>query len=100
VGTPGFPCTRETNYFCIKVHDQSGTARTVRVLILDRLVHSYTSLEDPTRLVYGYEKGLRGGDTVPRERDVTCASSSSGGGYTFPKYMEATTRQRPGRDRD
>jgi MFS family permease len=48
------PCTRETNYFCIKVQDEEKEGGLVRVLILDRLVHSYTSLDDPTRLVYGY----------------------------------------------
>ena len=30
--------------------------KPVRILVLDRLVHSYSSLDDPTRLVYGYEQ--------------------------------------------
>ncbi|UCC64930.1 MAG: fused MFS/spermidine synthase, partial [Anaerolineae bacterium] len=33
------PCTRETNYFCIKVHEEERDGKPVRVLVLDRLVH-------------------------------------------------------------
>ena len=50
------PCTRETNYFCIKVQEEERDGEPVRVLMLDRLVHSYSSLTDPTKLVYGYER--------------------------------------------
>src|SRR5512143_1580736 len=35
------PCTRETDYFCIKVREEDKGGEPVRVLILDRLVHSY-----------------------------------------------------------
>jgi spermidine synthase len=84
------PCKRETNYFCIKVQDEEKNGETVRVLILDRLVHSYTSLTNPTHLVYGYEK-------VYAEATAYCAAHADhplralfigGGGYTFPRYME------------
>jgi spermidine synthase len=84
------PCTRETNYFCIRVREEERGGDLVRVLTLDRLVHSYTSLNDPTKLVYGYEQiyaelahyqAQRG----PRLR----ALFIGGGGYTFPRYMEA-----------
>jgi spermidine synthase len=83
-------CTVETNYFCIKVREEERNGQTVRVLILDRLVHSYSSLEDPTHLVYGYEQlyaqltnywTWRNGDAR--------ALFIGGGGYTFPRYMEA-----------
>jgi MFS family permease len=118
------PCTRETNYFCIKVHDEQRDGRPVRVLVLDRLVHSYTSLDDPTQLVYGYEQiyaelaryrseqlaqaarqaatpSLSGksaardaslsGDTSQgqAQRQPLRALFIGGGGYTFPKYLEA-----------
>jgi len=47
-------CLRETNYYCIKVHDKDmGDGSRVRELVLDRLVHSYSDLDDPTHLVYG-----------------------------------------------
>ena len=85
------PCGLETNYFCIKVREEDRNGEKVRVLVLDRLVHSYTSMDDPTKLVYGYEQmyaeatALRAADD-PRLR----ALFIGGGGYTFPKYMEAT----------
>ena len=42
------PCTRETHYYCIIVRDTNAGGRPVRALILDRLIHSYSSLDDPT----------------------------------------------------
>jgi spermidine synthase len=84
------PCTRETNYFCIKVQEQERDGEPVRVLILDRLVHSYTSLDDPTELVYGYEQ-IYAEVTAYRAQDDDHlrALFIGGGGYTFPRYMEA-----------
>ena len=89
-GWLGSRCTLETNYFCIKVREDERDGRPVRVLVLDRLVHSYSSLDDPTQLVYGYEQiyaqlvrysAEDGGDPN--------ALFIGGGGYTFPRYMEA-----------
>jgi hypothetical protein len=80
------PVHSETNYFCIKVHERSEMAEAgVRVLILDRLVHSYTSLDDPTKLVYGYEQ-MYAEVTAYRARvgDHLRALFIGGGGYTFP----------------
>jgi spermidine synthase len=85
------PCDQETNYFCIKVHVEEKDGDDVRVLVLDRLVHSYSSLTDPTHLVYGYEKAYAEAtayraqhlDRPPRALFI------GGGGYTFPRYMEA-----------
>lgn len=85
------PCMVETNYFCIKVKEEDKDGETVRTLILDRLVHSYTSLDNPTKLVYGYEKvyaELTAYQAV--RRDALRALFIGGGGYTFPKYMEAS----------
>lgn len=84
------PCTRETNYFCIKVVEDERNGAPVRVLILDRLVHSYTSLEDPTQLVYGYEQIYAEATAYRAQRDDHLRTLFiGGGGYTFPKYMEA-----------
>jgi spermidine synthase len=84
------PCTRETNYFCIKVQDQEKNGEIVRVLILDRLVHSYSSLENPTRLVYGYEQIYAEVTSYQAQRRENLrALFIGGGGYTFPRYMEA-----------
>jgi len=84
------PCTRETNYFCIRVREEERDGEPVRVLTLDRLVHSYTSLDDPTKLVYGYER-MYAEVTAYRaqEDDHLRALFIGGGGYTFPRYMEA-----------
>ena len=85
------PCDRETNYFCIKVHDEEQGGQDVRVLVLDRLVHSYSSLTDPTHLVYGYEKAYAEATAYRAERldRPPRALFIGGGGYTFPRYMEA-----------
>jgi len=84
------PCTRETDYFCIKVREEDKGGEPVRVLILDRLVHSYTSLNDPTKLVYGYEQIYAEATAYQAQRDKHLrALFIGGGGYTFPKYMEA-----------
>jgi spermidine synthase len=91
-------CMRETNYFCIKVHEEERDGEPVRVLVLDRLVHSYTSLEDPTRLVYGYERMYAEvTDYRAQFDDHLRALFIGGGGYTFPRYMEAVY---PGSDLD
>jgi len=83
------PCTRETNYFCIRVQEEEKDGEPVRVLFLDRMVHSYTSLDDPTRLVYGYEQ-IYAEVTAYRAQgdDHLRALFIGGGGYTFPRYME------------
>jgi spermidine synthase len=83
-------CTRETNYFCITVRAEDRNGKPVRVLILDRLVHSYTSLEDPTQLVYEYE-AIYAEATAYQARNHSPLSALfiGGGGYTFPRYMEA-----------
>ena len=61
----------------------------MRVLFLDRLLHSYTSLDDPTKLVYGYEK-IYAEVTAYRAQgdDHLRTLFIGGGGYTFPRYIE------------
>jgi len=83
------PCMRETNYFCIKVKEEQREGGPVRILILDRLVHSHSSLDDPTRLVYGYEKIYAEVTAyeAARQSEPLRALFIGGGGYTFPRYM-------------
>lgn len=84
------PCTRETNYFCIKVCEEERDGEPVRLLILDRLVQSYTSVDNPTKLVYGYEQMYAEATAYRAQRDDHLrALFIGGGGYTFPRYMEA-----------
>ena len=81
-------CTSETNYFCIKVRQQDRGGGPMLVLILDRLVHSYTSLTDPNRLVYEYERiYAEATEYQARQRSSLSALFIGGGGYTFPRYM-------------
>ena len=81
-------CWRETDYYCIKVRVDAEES-SVRVLTLDRLVHSYVDLADPTRLRYGYEQVYADvlGRTFP-DKPALAALFIGGGGYTFPRYME------------
>lgn len=83
------PCMRETNYFCIKVKEEQREEGPVRVLILDRLVHSHSSLDDPTKLVYGYEQIYAEVTAyqAARQSEPLRALFIGGGGYTFPRYM-------------
>jgi spermidine synthase len=86
-------CTEETNYFCIKVHEEEHDGKPVRVLVLDRLVHSYSSLDDPTVLVYIYEQIYAEVTRYLHDRNGQLdALFIGGGGYTFPRYMEALYR--------
>jgi spermidine synthase len=81
-------CWQETNYYCIKVRLDAKESN-LRVLTLDRLVHSYVDLADPTRLRYGYEQVYANvlGIVFP-DKPALAALFIGGGGYTFPRYME------------
>ena len=82
-------CTRETNYFCIRVADREADGHPYKVLVLDRMVHSYSSLEDPTWLIYDYEKMYAEVTAYQAEEaENLSALFIGGGGYTFPRYME------------
>ncbi len=79
----------ESSYFAIEVYDADGMDNT-RVLALDHLVHSYVSMDDPTELVYAYEAVYAAltGALLPEHADWG-AFFVGGGGYTFPRYLEA-----------
>jgi len=79
-------CNLETNYFCIKVHEQVKDGRVVRVLVLDRMVHSYSSLDDPTKLVYGYEQ-VYAEATAYQARDHKPLRALSIGGGDTPSHV-------------
>ncbi|HEX9015952.1 MAG TPA: fused MFS/spermidine synthase [Chloroflexota bacterium] len=87
------PYWKESNYYSIRFFDQSNdnqqTGGRVRVLVLDHLVHSFVSENDPTHLEYAYEKVYR--DIVEYMSQTRPAMNTvfiGGGGYTFPRYME------------
>lgn len=82
--------TRESNYYSITVSEHEVEGRTLRELILDRLVHSYSDIDDPTRLHYGYERTYAEIIALlARDKPDLDAFFIGGGGYTFPRYMES-----------
>ena len=88
------PCRVESDYFCIQILEAMAGDRGARTLMLDRLIHSYVVLDDPTALGYGYERAYA---------ELTQAHAAGrmaldtlfigGGGYTFPRYVEAVYPQ-------
>ena len=83
------PCLVESSYFCIRIWEEESNGRTVSVLALDRLVHSYVDLDDPEFLAYGYEKVFADlsayvGENNPQFKSLFIG----GGGYTMPRLIE------------
>ena len=85
------PFLMETNYYTINVNEtpmSDGTTR--KELVLDHLIHSYSWIDDPTRLEYGYEKIYAEiADYVAQDHPSLKTLFIGGGGYTFPRYVEA-----------
>ncbi len=79
--------TKESNYFAIRVVD---TGENVKALWLDNFLQSYVVPEDPTALVYDYVKVF---EEIVRyvtiENPAPRVLHLGGGGYSFPRYMEA-----------
>lgn len=82
-------CARETNYYCISVVDGVEDNQPTRQLILDHLVHSFVSLNDPKHLVYPYEKSYaEAADYQAAQHQLKSVLMIGGGGYTFPRYLQ------------
>ena len=88
-------CQEESNYFCIKVREREIEGHRVRTLTLDQLLHSYVAMDDPTFLVYGYEKVTADFAALQYFRGVGAGSEPplaalfiGGGGYTMPRLVE------------
>jgi spermidine synthase len=64
---------------------------TLEALVLDHLIHSYTALDDPFHLEYEY---IRLYEELVRWQTMEKKSFRvlfiGGGGYTFPRFLEAT----------
>jgi spermidine synthase/MFS family permease len=83
-------CTEETNYFCIKVGDETKPVGPVKTLVLDHLVHSYVKLDDPTYLGYVHEQvQAELTDYLTQGRPDPRVLVIGGGGYTYPRWVEA-----------
>ncbi len=82
-------CQEESSYFCIKVREREISGHRVRTLTLDQLLHSYVALDDPTFLVYGYEKVTADFVALQHTRsERPRAMFIGGGGYTMPRLIE------------
>ena len=89
------PCEEETAYHCARV--VADPAReSGRVLLLDKLRHSYVDLADPTHLEFSYIRALAAvTDAIAPRGEPLSALHLGGGGLTLPRYLAAT---RPGTD--
>ncbi|MDP2659831.1 MAG: fused MFS/spermidine synthase [Dehalococcoidia bacterium] len=84
------PCLVESNYYCIYVYQTQVDGKQVEALVLDHLIHSYNSLDDPTSLGYGYERIYAEVTAyLSQSKQGLRAAFIGGGGYTYPRYMEA-----------
>jgi len=83
---------KESDYYTIKLKksNRSNNGNPLESLVLDHLIHSYTDLNDPFHLEYEYiriyEEVVR---WQARRRNTLKALFLGGGGYTFPRFMEA-----------
>jgi spermidine synthase len=86
-------CEVETAYHCATVW-VDGSRTTGRVLELNSLRHSYVDLADPRWLEFEYVRAIASAVDVWRPAgDPVRALHLGGGGFTLPRYLEAT---RPG----
>lgn len=88
------PCRVESDYYCIQILDSSAEGRPARALMLDRLIHSFSVPEDPRVLGYGYERAYAELTALHAAGRATLDTLFiGGGGYTFPRYVEAVYPQ-------
>jgi spermidine synthase len=85
---------KESDYYTIKLSKTvSSTDRQtqLKALVLDNLIHSYISLDNPLHIEYEYERIYAEVLKWLYEPDSAISTLSiGGGGYTFPRYLEAT----------
>jgi predicted membrane-bound spermidine synthase len=85
------PCTLESAYVCIQIQARHSGPVELRAMLLDKLLHSYGAPDDPTHLEYGYTRDFALVARVHGEgRPPPRALFVGGGGYTVPRYLEAT----------
>lgn len=92
----GYYFYKESDYYTIKLSKtySSDGAKDLHALILDNLIHSYVCLEDPNHIEYEYERIYA---EVMKWRFPPGSAFKTltigGGGYTFPRHMEASYPQ-------
>lgn len=82
----------DSEYGHVRV-EQSHEVPGLRLMILDKLDHSYVNLHRPEDLLYSYERVYSAiTDHVAGSRDAVRALILGGGGYTHPRHI---LRRRP-----
>ncbi|OPY70498.1 MAG: spermidine synthase [Syntrophorhabdaceae bacterium PtaU1.Bin034] len=82
---------KESDYYNIKLTKTTSADRKtpLHALVLDNLIHSYVSLDNPLHIEYEYERiyaeVLK---WLYQPESPFKTLSIGGGGYTFPRYME------------
>ena len=88
-------CDVETTYHCALV-EADPERDSGRLLVLDRVRHSYVDLADPEHLEFEYVQAIASvTDTAYDEGAPLAAYHVGGGGLTLPRYLAAV---RPGTD--
>ena len=83
---------KESDYYTLKLKKsiKGNDGNPLESLVLDHLVHSYTDLKDPLYIEYEYirmyEEMVR---WQAKKRKSLKALFLGGGGYTFPRFIEA-----------
>jgi predicted membrane-bound spermidine synthase len=84
------PCTRESDYFCIRVLDVSAdVGEPARLMVLDHLGHGISVAQSPTRIVTPHGTML---DSLARARMGARPFSAffiGGGSYSVPRAWDA-----------
>jgi hypothetical protein len=86
------PCDIETAYHCAEVRADPDRP-TGRLLMLNSARHSYVDLADPRHLEFAYAQWMGAIADLRRPTGPVRALHVGGGGFTLPRYLEAT---RPG----
>jgi spermidine synthase len=83
---------KESDYYTLKLKKKErNDGKPLEALVLDHLIHSYTDLENPFYIEYEYiqiyEEIVR---WQKAKREPFRVLFLGGGGYTFPRFIEAT----------
>lgn len=82
-------CETESAYYCVKVIQDPNRA-TGRTLVLDTSRHSYVDIADPTYLGFRYARLFASIIQVQTDGAPIDALFVGGGGFTIPRYLQAT----------
>ncbi len=88
-GTLKSVCDHESNYFCIRIFSEEQNGQEIKTMILDKLVHSITNMDDPADLHYKYSHVYaEATELIAQDNPELKMVFIGGGGYTFPRYAE------------